>query len=98
MPERLILSQNYPNPFNPSTTITYELAAASTVRLSIYNLLGQEIRRLIDKAQPAGLHRVGWDGLDQAGRAAASGVYLYRLSTHSGKTQSIVTKKMALVR
>ena len=74
-----VLGPNYPNPFNPSTLIPYELAAAGYVRLEVFNLLGQRVAALVDGAQPAGAHRARWDGTDATGRAAAAGVYVYRL-------------------
>ena len=71
--------ENYPNPFNPSTTIRYTLPEASNVRLTIYNVLGQEVRTLINAAQSRGIYSVQWDGRDAYGRQAATGVYIYRL-------------------
>ena len=79
LPERTSLSQNMPNPFNPATTIEYQLAEAGQVRLAIYNLLGQEVRILVDVRNEAGHYTATWDGKDQLGRQVASGIYLYRL-------------------
>ncbi|NUM78839.1 T9SS type A sorting domain-containing protein, partial [candidate division KSB1 bacterium] len=73
------LSQNYPNPFNPETVIEYQLPQPAKVSLKIYNLLGREIRSLVDREMPAGYHRVKWDGRDDAGRRLDSGVYLYKI-------------------
>ena len=87
------LGQNYPNPFNPSTIIPYELAAAAQVRLEVFNSVGQRVATLVDGEQPAGAHRVRWNGTDAAGRAVAAGVYLYRL-TANGTSQ---TGRMVLV-
>lgn len=78
-PDRFALSQNAPNPFNPSTNITYELPEASRVRLAIYNLLGQEVRTLINGSVEAGYYTATCDGRDAAGRQVASGIYLYRI-------------------
>ncbi|OGG50092.1 MAG: hypothetical protein A3F84_02590 [Candidatus Handelsmanbacteria bacterium RIFCSPLOWO2_12_FULL_64_10] len=86
--------KNYPNPFNPSTTISYTLPEASTVRLTIYNILGQQVRTLINNRQAAGIHAVQWDGHDDAGRSVASGLYFYRL-TAGEFTQ---TQKMLLLK
>ncbi len=80
IPRAFALSQNYPNPFNPTTAIIFQLAAESTVELIIYNLLGQEVRRLAEGRYRAGTYQVAWDGHDETGRAAASGVYVYRLA------------------
>ena len=79
LPDRTALRQNMPNPFNPSTTIEYQIAEAGQVRLAIYNLLGQEVRVLVDARNEAGHYTATWDGKDQLGRQVASGIYLYRL-------------------
>jgi len=68
------LEQNYPNPFNHSTTITYALPAAGTVRLDLYNQLGQRVRTAVDQAQAPGRYTVTVDLSDQP-----SGLYLYRI-------------------
>lgn len=74
IPEKFELSQNYPNPFNPTTTIRYSLPEAASVRLDIYNILGQRISTLVNEEQKAGNYQVRFQtpGL-------SSGVYLYRL-------------------
>ena len=79
VPEHFALRQNAPNPFNPATNISYELPDAANVRLSIYNLLGQEVRTLVNGAMEAGYYTVNWDGNDSSGRQVASGIYLYRI-------------------
>jgi len=79
LPEAFGLDQSYPNPFNPSTTIRYGLPEASNVSLVVYNILGQQVRTLVNGAQGPGYHSVVWDGRDEAGRVAATGVYIYRL-------------------
>lgn len=73
------LSQNRPNPFNLSTVIPYTISASAHVTIDVYNMLGQRIRRLVDDAKAAGRHQVIWDGRDQSGVVAATGVYVYRL-------------------
>lgn len=84
-PESFTLGQNYPNPFNPSTLIQYSLpananiSAGSTTKLTVYNLLGEEIVTLVDKAQAPGTYSVTWDGKDSLGRTVPSGIYVYRL-------------------
>ncbi len=78
-PTAFTLAQNYPNPFNPETRIAYELPTRASVRLEIFNTLGQKVRTLVAAEQPPGTHTVVWDGRDEAGAAAATGVYLYRL-------------------
>jgi hypothetical protein len=85
IPAAFELGQNYPNPFNPSTTIRYALPSAGSVRLAVYSVIGEEIRTLIAGEETgAGFHEVVWDGLDNSGRAAASGVYVYRLEYRDG--------------
>ena len=69
----------FPNPANPAVTIRYELAAAGPVRLTIHDARGRLVRRLVDGPRPAGRHDVRWDGVDADGRAAPSGIYLFRL-------------------
>ncbi len=80
LPRAVGLGQNYPNPFNPSTLIPYQLPAPSLVRLEVFNILGQRVATLVDGEQEAGVYRAHWDGTDAAGRAAAAGVYFYRLT------------------
>ena len=88
------LGQNYPNPFNPSTTISFELPRDGRARLQVYDARGGLVRTLIDGQRPAGPQSVVWDGRDGAGRAMASGVYLYRLSAGDLVQQ----RKMTLVK
>ena len=78
-PEQFNLLPNYPNPFNPTTAIRYTLAEAGRVRLTIANLHGQVIRTLVDGHRSAGEQSAVWDGLDDSGRPAASGLYVVRL-------------------
>ena len=80
MPTEYALGQNVPNPFNPSTTIDYRLPEAGDVQLVIYNLLGQEVRTLVQESMDAGFHSVIWDGKDEFGKQVASGIYIYRMS------------------
>ena len=68
-----------PNPFNPSTTIAFDLPRAADVRLAVYDLAGRLVRTLAAGRMPAGAHRVVWNGRDDRGGTAASGMYLYRL-------------------
>ena len=75
------LDQNYPNPFNPDTRIRYELPQSSQVILKIYNILGQEVRKLVDRFQIAGAYSVVWDGKNEAGQQLSSGAYIYTLQS-----------------
>jgi hypothetical protein len=88
-PTRFELAQNYPNPFNPTTTIRYQLPTATTVKLSVFDMLGRELATLVNARQPAGMYQVNFDA-----RGLASGVYLYRLTT----PEFTETKKMMLVK
>jgi hypothetical protein len=81
LPSDFSLSQNYPNPFNSSTEIRFSLPRANDIELTIYNLIGQEVKTVAVGNYTAGEHRLSWDGRDNAGNECASGVYLYRLST-----------------
>lgn len=94
IPDKIELSQNYPNPFNPSTTIQYGLATTGKVRLVIYNVLGQRVRELIDANQPAGYHKIIWDGRNASGQIVATGMYIYRLETPDGA----LSRKMMLIK
>ena len=78
------LDPNFPNPFNASTQIAYRLASPGSVRLEIYNVLGQPVRTLVNQFQPAGFYQVRWDARDQRGAEVAAGVYLTRLSHPDG--------------
>lgn len=94
IPKNFGLEQSHPNPFNPQTEIRFQMPKAGHVRLAIYNLLGVEIRTLIDAPFEAGYHRALWDGKDNSGKPVASGVYLYQLRT--GEFAQV--RKMSLVR
>jgi flagellar hook assembly protein FlgD len=94
LPATFTLSQNYPNPFNATTEINFSLARAGDVRLTIYNLLGQEVKTLVNGRISAGEHRVTWDGSDNNGSICATGLYLYRLET----SESIANRKMLLLK
>lgn len=73
------LLQNYPNPFNPETKMAYYLSKPGWVKLAIYNVVGQEVKVLVDEFQTAGMNSTSWDGKDNSGTSVASGIYLYRL-------------------
>lgn len=88
---------NAPNPFNPETRIRFRIPperAGSTVKLLVLNVRGQRVRTLVDRVMGAGLHEITWDGRNDEGRPAASGIYLYRLEV--GNT--ILGRKMLLLR
>ena len=87
VPGAFRLHANYPNPFNPSTTIRFDLAAPTEVRLDVYDVYGRQVSTLVDERRPAGTHTATWDGRSQSGDRAASGVYFYRL-TAEDRTES----------
>jgi hypothetical protein len=89
LPEGFSLDQNYPNPFNPATDVRYQLPVASSVKLVVYDLLGREVKVLVDEKKEPGRYEVQF-----VGSGLASGVYLYRL--HAGTFTE--TKKLVLVR
>jgi hypothetical protein len=78
-PRHLVLFQNAPNPVSPDTRITYALPEAGRIRLAIYDVRGRLVRLLSEGRQEAGFHTVVWDGREERGAPAASGVYFYRL-------------------
>ena len=87
MPDRFELRQNYPNPFNPETVIPFSVPESGVLRLSIFNVLGQEVAVLIDENIQAGFHRVVWNGRDQFNRSVATGLYFVRM--HSDAFTSV---------
>jgi len=89
-----IEATNHPNPFNPETNISYTLQETEHVKVSIYNVQGQLIRTLVDETQPAGSYNVRWDGLQENGEKAVSGMYLYRIDAG----EQTLTKKMILMK
>ena len=93
IPTTYALEQNYPNPFNGSTIIAYQLPEKTTVRISIYNLVGQIVKRYLIEDQEAGYYSISWDGKDGAGNPLSSGLYIYQM--HAAK--SLYSKKMILL-
>ena len=94
VPENFSLAQNWPNPFNASTVISFGLPWDSHVRLGIYDIMGREVRRLIDDQLPAGYHQATWNGRDNDGGEVASGVYFYRIITDDvGETRKMILIK-----
>ncbi|MCK4417978.1 MAG: T9SS type A sorting domain-containing protein, partial [Candidatus Latescibacteria bacterium] len=92
--ESHIVAQSYPNPFNPETQIAYTLSVSEKVRIQIYNVTGQLIRTYDLGYQPAGSYSVHWDGRNENGDPAASGVYLYCIE--AGPYE--VTNRMVLLK
>lgn len=94
LPLEFRLCQNYPNPFNASTEIWYDLPITKSVKLAIYNLMGQVVKVLVNETQEAGNYVFQWDGMDVRGEKVPSGIYLYRIEAGYW----VLTKKMILLR
>ena len=93
-PEVFALHQNYPNPFNPQTIINYDIAKGSLVNITIFDMLGKEIRNLVNVNQLAGYHSIQWDARNDAGEGVSAGMYIYAIQ--AGEFRS--TKKMILLK
>ncbi len=89
VPEVFALRQNYPNPFNPSTTINFSTPSSGHVSLVVYNVIGQEVRRLVDRTMAAGEHTISFDAVN-----LPSGMYLYELRAGSERA----VRKMILMK
>jgi subtilisin family serine protease len=89
LPSEFALHAAYPNPFNPTTTIAFDLPSTSTVRLDVYNVLGQRVATLVDGELPAGVHEIRWDA-----SSVGSGVYFARITTG----ENTATTKMVLLK
>ncbi len=97
IPSRLALHQNYPNPFNPLTTISYDLPASAQperVRLRIVDVTGRVVRTLVDQDQAGGSYRVTWEGKDNRGENASSGIYFSVLDARGTRQ----TRKLVLLK
>lgn len=95
IPEAFALKQNYPNPFNPSTQISFDVPTGSDfLSLNIYNLLGQNIKTLVNESLPAGRYTMEWDAKDMLDNPVSSGIYFYELKSET----FISRKKMLLIR
>jgi hypothetical protein len=95
------LRQNYPNPLNSLTTIPFiidqkqpQANSPVHITLSVYNVLGQKVRTLLDQKKSPGIYQISWDGKDETGKDVASGIYLYKLSSKD----ITLTRKMLLLR
>ncbi|MFQ6608695.1 MAG: FlgD immunoglobulin-like domain containing protein, partial [Fidelibacterota bacterium] len=102
IPDKLTLHQNYPNPFNPTTTIEYDLPEQVDVVLTIYDILGREVRKWQWQKQEAGYYSVTWDGTNYHGKQVGAGVYLYRVQARQavdGKAGNYTkVRKMVLLK
>lgn len=94
IPARFAISQNYPNPFNPTTQFDYAVSSRSFVSITVYDLLGREVKSLVSDEKAAGVYKAEWDGTDNAGTVLPSGMYLYRMTAGNFAE----TKKMILMK
>lgn len=94
VPENFELFPAYPNPFNPTTTLRYDLPEATKVIIMIYDLMGRDIKTLVNHQQKAGYKSVVWDATNDLGEPVSAGIYLYRIS--AGDFHQ--TKKMVLLK
>lgn len=94
LPLSYALHQNYPNPFNPITTLRYDLPENSLVNIVIYNMLGREVKTLINQTQDAGFKSIQWNATNDNGKPVSAGVYLYQI--HAG--DFVQTKKIVLLK
>ena len=94
IPEQFSLHQNYPNPFNPVTTLRYDLPENGHVNIIIYDMLGRQVKTLINQTQDAGFKSVIWDATNDYGKPVSAGIYLYQIQAG----EYISTKKMVLLK
>ncbi len=88
IPPQIELYANYPNPFNPVTTISFSIPDDCKVDVSIYNIKGQKVKRLVNEEMEKGLHKIVWDSTDNSGKSVSSGVYFYKLNVN-GKDKAV---------
>jgi PKD repeat protein len=93
-PKTFALHQNYPNPFNPVTTLRYDLPEDGFVNITIYDMLGREVKTLINQTQGAGYRSIIWDATNDYGKPVSAGVYLYQIQAG----EYMQTKKMVLLK
>jgi len=89
-----MIHQNYPNPFNPVTTLRYDLPEDALVNITIYDMMGRQIRTLISSQHSAGYKSVQWNATNDAGSPVSAGLYFYMIQAGDFKQ----TKKMMLVK
>jgi len=88
IPETFGLNQNYPNPFNPTTTMTFSVPMKSNVDISVFNILGQKVKSLVSESVVAGNYSVVWDGTQESGVMAASGIYFVKMNAISERSET----------
>jgi hypothetical protein len=100
LPQTYSLSENYPNPFNPSTDIKYGLSLGGHVSLTVFDVLGREVKSLVNGSQEAGYYSIRWDGSNNAGLEVVSGIYFARLAVTDSRGLIVFSQsnKMLLIR
>jgi hypothetical protein len=99
LPTEFALEQNFPNPFNWGTRLQYAIPSPSHIRITVFDIRGRALGVLIDETVAAGSHSIMWDGKDEAGKPAASGIYYYVLeATRNGQTVFVDKKKLILIK
>jgi len=83
LPIQMTITGNFPNPFNPTTTVEYMIPESGHITIDVYNITGQKVRNLLSENMAPGNYTVVWNGKDDVGLPAASGVYLFRLEMGS---------------
>ena len=94
LPKIFALHQNYPNPFNPVTTLRYDLPENAMINITIYDMLGKQVKTLVNQTQDAGYKSVIWDATNAYGKPVSAGIYLYQIQAG----EYISTKKMVLLK
>jgi len=94
LPQAFNLYNNYPNPFNPVTTLRYDIPENSHVTITIYDMLGRQVKTLINQTQDAGYKSLIWDATNDYGKPVSAGIYLYQIQAG----EYISTKKMVLLK
>jgi len=92
--EEFVLKDNYPNPFNPVTTLRYEIAVNTNVKITIYDMMGRLVKILTDKMEMAGYKSIKWNGTNDRNEPVSAGLYLYTIQAGD----YIKTRKMVLIK
>jgi hypothetical protein len=88
------LKQNYPNPFNPITTLRYNLPEDALVNITIYDMMGRQVKTLVNGSQRAGYKSIQWNAKNNQGQPVSAGLYLYTIQAG----EFVQTKKMVLLK
>jgi hypothetical protein len=92
--EEFVLKDNYPNPFNPVTTLRYEIAVNTNVKITIYDMMGRLVKILTDKMEMAGYKSIKWNGTNDRNEPVSAGLYLYTIQAGDYRK----TRKMVLIK